>query len=115
MMSELLRHSSKPEVRALLKAHLQQCHRPRQVQRDDAPVQAASQSASQSASRSAPHAREPAAPGPLHDLFGEEDGWLMPALSAVPLPGAAGAPSGRRAPSADADDELLANAGYFLG
>ena len=111
MMSELLRHSSKPEVRALLKAHLQQCHRPRQVQRDDAPVQAASQSAS----RSAPHAREPAAPGPLHDLFGEEDGWLMPALSAVPLPGAAGAPSGRRAPSADADDELLANAGYFLG
>ncbi len=108
MVSELLRHSSKPEVRELLKAHLQQCHRPRQVQRDDAPVQAASRSAS----RSVPHAREPAAPGPLHDLFGEEDGWLMPALSAVPLPGAAG---GRRTPSADADDELLANAGYCLG
>ena len=111
MVSELLRHSSKPEVRELLKAHLQQCHRPRQVQRDDAPVQAASRSAS----RSAPHAREPAAPGPLHDLFGEEDGWLMPALSAVPLPGAAGAAGGRRTPSTDADDELLANAGYCLG
>lgn len=111
MVSELLRHSSKPEVRALLKAHLQQCHRPRQVQRDDAPVQAASQSAP----RPAPHTREPAAPGPLHDLFGEEDGWLMPALSAVPLPGAAGAAARRRAPNADADDELLANAGYFLG
>ena len=114
MMSELLRHSSKPEVRALLKAHLQQCHRPRQVQRDDAPVQAASHSAAATRTRAVDHESAPA-PGPLHDLFGEEDGWLMPALSAVPLPGAAGAPSGSRAPSADADDELLANAGYFLG
>ena len=108
MMSELLRHSSKPEVRALLKPHLQLCHRPREVQRDDAPAQSASRK--QAPERAA--ARAPAAPGALHDLFGEEDGWLMPALSAVPLPGAAG---GRRTPSADADDELLANAGYCLG
>jgi len=114
MVSELLRHSSKPEVRALLKAHLQQCHRPRAVQRDDAPVQAASHSAAASRKRVLNQESAPA-PGPLHDLFGEDDGWLMPALSAVPLPGTTGAPSGRRAPSADADDELLANAGYFLG
>ncbi len=114
MMSELLRHSSKPEVRALLKAHLQQCHRPRVVQRDDAPVRAVSHLTAASRKRALDQESAPA-PGPLHDLFGEEDGWLMPALSAVPLPGAAGAPSGRRAPSTDADDDLLANAGYFLG
>jgi hypothetical protein len=84
------------------------------VQRDDAPVRAASHSAAASRKRALDQESAPA-PGPLHDLFGEEDGWLMPALSAVPLPGAAGAPSGRRAPSTDADDDLLANAGYFLG
>jgi len=114
MASELLRHSSKPEVRALLKAHLKECHRPRAVQRDDAPVQAASHSTvAQKRARDPPSA---SASGSLHDLFGEEDGWLMPALSAVPLLGAAaGAPSGKRAPSADVDDELLANAGYSLG
>ena len=116
MMSELLRHSSKPEVRALLKPHLQLCHRPREVQRDDAPAQSASRK--QAPERAA--ARAPAAPGALHDLFGEEDGWVMPALSAVPLPGAAGAGGalgggGQGASSDEADDDLLANAGFCLG
>ena len=92
MMSELLRHSSKPEVRA--------------AQGAPAAVSPAAAGAArrrpQAASRwrlDQESARKPATPAPLQDLFGEEDGWLMPALSAVPLPGV---------PSADADDELLA-------
>ena len=44
----------------------------------------------------------------------------MPALSAVPLPGAAGAGGalgggGQGASSDEADDDLLANAGFCLG
>ena len=38
MVSELLRHSDRPEVRDRLKPHLRLCHRPKEVTRDDAPV-----------------------------------------------------------------------------
>ena len=38
MVSELLRHSNRPEVCELVPEHLRLCHRPRAVTRDDAPA-----------------------------------------------------------------------------
>ena len=38
MVSELLRHSNRPEVCNLIPEHLRLCHRPQAVTRDDAPV-----------------------------------------------------------------------------
>ena len=41
MMGQLLAHSDKPETALLVPAHLRDVHRPRDVERDDAPVQRA--------------------------------------------------------------------------
>ena len=67
MVSELLRHSDRPEVCKLLPEHLQQCHRPRDVARDDAPVLARSK-----------------VPMPVRDLFADEgDEWALAPLGPV--------------------------------
>jgi len=41
MMGQLLAHSDKPETALLVPAHLRDVHRPRDVERDDAPVERA--------------------------------------------------------------------------
>ena len=53
MVSELLRHSNRPEVCELVPEHLRLCHRPRVVTRDDAPAIAQSSKESVPPSRAA--------------------------------------------------------------
>ena len=72
MVSELLRHSDKPEVRDRLKPHLKLCHRPRNVTRDDAPA----------LNTKAKKAETKTAPAACSDLFGE---WAMEPLTAIPV------------------------------
>tara|TARA_B100001057_G_scaffold334937_1_gene335563 strand:+ start:5516 stop:5797 length:282 start_codon:yes stop_codon:yes gene_type:complete len=74
MVSELLRHSDKSEVCALVPEHLRMCHRPRQVTRDDAPVAPQSR-----AKKSAPSARA----APVDDLFAAGGGWALGPLHPV--------------------------------
>ena len=95
MVSELLRHSDRPEVRDRLKPHLRLCHRPKVVTRDDAP-------AMHSASRKAARPSKAAAPV-VDDLFGND--WAMPALEAMPT---------IHLNDSDTTD-LLAKAGLFFG
>ena len=72
MVSELLRHSNRPEVCELVPEHLRLCHRPRLVARDDAPVVA--------------HSKARAAPAPrMNDLFGNDVEWQLEPLEPVPL------------------------------
>ncbi len=72
MVSELLRHSDKPEVCELIPERLRLCHRPKHVTRDDAPAVA--------------HSKAGAAPTSRQlDLFGDDDGWDLPPLAPVPL------------------------------
>ena len=85
MVSELLRHSDRPEVRDRLKPHLRLCHRPKEVTRDDAPALNAmvvsAAPASGTAKAKAPKA--PKAPKPaVSDLFGGD--WAMEPLEAMP-------------------------------
>ena len=95
MVSELLRHSDRPEVRDRLKPHLRLCHRPKEVTRDDAPAlnaMVAVAEAPTSATVAAPSARSgkaakaPKAPkvpkAPVADLF--EGDWAMEPLEAMP-------------------------------
>ncbi len=72
MVSELLRHSDKPEVCELVPEHLRLCHRPRQVTRDDAPVVAHSKAKAASAPR-------------MSDLFVNDVEWQLEPLEAVTL------------------------------
>lgn len=95
MVSELLRHSDRPEVRDRLKPHLRLCHRPKAVTRDDAP-------AMHSASKKAARPSKAAAPV-VDDLFGND--WAMPALEAMPA---------IHLNDSDTTD-LLAKAGLFFG
>lgn len=74
MVSELLRHSDKPEVAALVPEHLRMCHRPRAVTRDDAPV------APQS--RAKPRA-PPARAAAVSDLFAAGGAWALGPLHPV--------------------------------
>jgi len=74
MVSELLRHSDKPEVAALVPEHLRMCHRPRAVTRDDAPV------APQS--RAKPRA-PPARAAAVGDLFAAGGAWALGPLHPV--------------------------------
>ena len=96
MVSELLRHSDRPEVRDRLKPHLRLCHRPREVTRDDAPAAHVSnkrQKASKPSKASAP----------VNDLF--EGDWAMEPLEAMPA-----------IHLSDTDTtDLLAKAGLFMG
>ena len=87
MVPELLRHSDHPEVCEQLPEHLRQCHRPKEVTRDDAPVVARSK-----------------APVPVRDLFGAEDDadWALAPLGPV---------GEGDLDDADADD-LLASHGF---
>ena len=87
MVSELLRHSDRPEVCEQLPERLRLCHRPKAVTRDDAPVVARSK-----------------APVPVRDLFGgAEDGdWALAPLGPV---------SATDLDDADAED-LLASVGF---
>ena len=87
MVSELLRHSDRPEVGEQLPERLRLCHRPRAVARDDAPVVARSK-----------------APAPVRDLFGgAEDGdWALAPLGPV---------SATDLDDADAEN-LLASVGF---
>ena len=88
MVSELLRHSDRPEVRDRLKPHLRLCHRPKEVTRDDAPALNAMMTAAAPGSGTtkakAPKAsKAPKAPKPpVADLFGGD--WAMEPLEAMP-------------------------------
>lgn len=100
MVSELLRHSDRPEVRDRLKPHLRLCHRPKEVTRDDAPAlnaivdTAVAAAPTAKATRKRPLAtpeggRAPKAPkaakapAPMvADLFGGD--WAMEPLEAMP-------------------------------
>ena len=87
MVSELLRHSDRPEVCEKLPEHLRLCHRPQAVARDDAPVVARSK-----------------APAQVSDLFGgdEDEDWALAPLGPV---------SAADLDEADADD-LLGVSGF---
>ena len=107
MVSELLRHSDRPEMRDRLKPHLRLCHRPKVVTRDDAPalnvsVRATKPPKSKSGKSKAVAQPKPANTPEVNDLF--EGEWAMPALSAMP-----------EVHLTDADTaDLLANAGFIF-
>jgi len=77
MVSELLRHSDRSEMRLKLQPHLRLCHRPRAVTRDDAPA------SSTTHPRVEPMLAIQQPPPTLSNLFDET--WAMPAL-AVAMP-----------------------------
>jgi hypothetical protein len=91
MVSELLRHSDRPEVRDRLKPHLRLCHLPKEVTRDDAPalsamaaaapVAVASRKRSLSTTEGGRSAVGASAPV-VTDLFGGD--WAMEPLEAIP-------------------------------
>ena len=107
MVSELLRHSDRPEMRDRLKPHLRLCHRPKVVTRDDAPALNVSAGAtkppkSKSGKSKAAVQPKPANTPEVNDLF--EGEWAMPALAAMP-----------EVHLTDADTaDLLANAGFIF-
>ena len=72
MVSELLRHSDRPEVCERIPKRLRLCHRPKSVTRDDAPVIAQSKAVM---ARTAPVPR-------VSDLFGAGDDWALEPLEA---------------------------------
>ena len=75
MVSELLRHSDKPEVCSLIPEQLRLCHRPRTVTRDDAPVVALSRAKAPPPPRAA-----------VGDLFSVAEGnWALGPLNAVSI------------------------------
>jgi len=65
MVSELLRHSNRPDVCELVPEHLRLCHRPRVVTRDDAPAIAQSSKAKVGPVRAS-----------VSDLFANDSDWL---------------------------------------
>jgi TATA-box binding protein (TBP) (component of TFIID and TFIIIB) len=76
MVSELLRHSDKPEVCERIPERLRLCHRPRTVARDDAP--AVGNSRAPKAPSAAPVVR-------VNDLFGSDADWQLEPLTSVGL------------------------------
>ena len=104
MLPELLRHSDRQDVFERLPAHLKAAHRPRDVERDDAPGKAPRPGASASNKpRGAAGKRAAAAAPALDELWGAEGDFLDPFADA-PLPLAA-------AEGSD-DEALLASAGF---
>ena len=71
MVSELLRHSDKPEVCERIPERLRLCHRPKTVTRDDAPVVAHSKAA----------VAGPAPARRVSDLFGAGSDWALEPLA----------------------------------
>ena len=96
MVSELLRHSDKPEVCERIPEHLRICHRPRAVTRDDAPVIAYSKAP---LSRAAPAAK-------MSDLFGSDADWQLEPLAPE------GADDGGEADATDDGEDLPELAGF---
>lgn len=87
MVSELLRHSDRPDVRDRLKPHLRLCHRPKEVTRDDAPALSAMvvapAAASTVAAPSLSGGKTARKPKPIvADLFGSD--WAMAPLASIP-------------------------------
>jgi hypothetical protein len=72
MVSELLRHSDRPEVCKRIPERLRLCHRPRSVTRDDAPVVAHSKTSIAAVSAPAPR---------VSDLFGAGADWTLEPLA----------------------------------
>lgn len=72
MVSELLRHSDRPEVCKRIPERLRLCHRPRSVTRDDAPVVAHSKTSIVAGSAPAPR---------VSDLFGAGADWTLEPLA----------------------------------
>ena len=72
MVSELLRHSDRPEMCERVPERLRLCHRPKQVTRDDAPVAALSKA------KAIPLPR-------MNDLFVNDAGWQLGPLAPVAL------------------------------
>lgn len=70
MVSELMRHSDRPDVCELVPEHLRLCHRPQSVTRDDAPVEAHSKA-------------RPTVRPIVNDLFGIDNGWALGPLNPV--------------------------------
>ena len=93
MVSELLRHSDKPEVAALVPEHLRMCHRPRAVTRDDAPVAPQSR---------APPRAPPARAAAVGDVYAAGGAWALGPLHPVAVEELAQA----------GDEELLDLAGF---
>ena len=91
MVSELLRHSDKPEVCERIPERLRLCHRPKHVTRDDAPVLAHSKS--NKAPKTAPR---------MSDLFVSDADWQLEPLSAVAFADA----------DEQAEDDLIELAGF---
>ena len=75
MVSELLRHSNRPDMCERIPERLRLCHRPKTVARDDAPVTARSKAATSSAAL--------ASVRKVSDLFGEGADWTLEPLAPV--------------------------------
>ena len=73
MVSELLRHSDRPDICELLPEHLRLHHKPTAVTRDDAPAVVRERLTNQ------------AAITPIDDLFGADNEWALGPLNPVSL------------------------------
>jgi len=99
MLPELLRHSDRKDVFEKLPEHLKAAHRPRDVERDDAPAATHAHAAPRSAKKRAVPSRG------LNELWGG-DGLIEAAgVDLPPLMGDCGGGS-------DDDEALLASAGF---
>lgn len=102
MLPELLRHSDRQDVFEKLPAHLKAAHRPRDVERDDAPGKALPAPRPAIRARGAAAKRAASAVPALEELWGAEGDFLDPLADAPPL-----------AADGDSDDEaLLVSAGF---
>ena len=111
MLPELLRHSDRQDVFERLPAHLKAAHRPRDVERDDAPGKAPPAAASRLGASNRPRgaagkraaAAVAAAVPALEELWGAEGDFLDPLADAPPPLAAA---------EGSDDEALLASAGF---
>lgn len=112
MVGQLLAHSDKPETALLVPAHLRDAHRPRAVERDDAPVERAAGGARprKRARGGAVGAATGAGPAGLWD----EDGGLggSPPLPPLTATGGGAGSSAFDLSEAEAAEALLAAAGF---
>ena len=106
MVSELLRHSDRPEVCERIPEHLRLCHRPKHVTRDDAPVIARSKAAKPTVMTGSR----------MCDLFTDDAEWQLGPLAAVSVfddDGGCGSGGGDHSGGDDDDDnDLLELAGF---
>ena len=106
MVSELLRHSDRPEVCERIPEYLRLCHRPKHVTRDDAPVIARSKAAKATAVTGAR----------MCDLFTVDTEWQLGPLAPVSVfdddGGCDGGGDHGGGDDDDDDDDLLDLAGF---